>query len=214
MSQLSESIALLQQFEQFKQQHPDGDFSDFGVWLQRQAKPNGQKMAAFRSAMPFPMPAAGPSEYIGWIWGRLLKFTAIWEKKAFDGMPLQNLEEFGLMMYIQQHAPLNRTRVAEASLMEKTTCFEMLKRLLHRGMLSEKLDEEDKRNKLLSLTPQGQAALFQSFARVKEVSHWLTKRLNEEEKEDLLAMLIKLEQFHDRQWTERGHHSWTELVEN
>lgn len=211
MSDISESIVLLEHFDEFRKLYPSGSLLDFSVWLNEQLDSKKADTQDFLADMPFAFPATDITEYIGWIWGRLLKFTAVWEKKAFEDLTLNSIDEFGLLMYIQTQGSLSKSKIAEVSLMEKTTCFEMLKRLVQRGLIVEKVNSIDKREKLLSLSPLGQKELFGCFQRVKEVSDWLVKRLSEAEKVQLLTLLIKLDKFHENELSKKKDQSWSNL---
>lgn len=211
MDNIQEAIQLLEHYKNFKKRQPEGSFLEFCHWMQATMDAQ-QKRLDFVDALPFAFPNASLEEAMGWIWGRLLKFTSIWEKKAFENQKLHSIDEFGLLMFIQAHPNCSKAEVAASSLMEKSTVYEIIKRLANRGLIEEETDAQDKRHKIIRLSTSGRENLFAAFERVKEVSYWLTRRLQQNEKEELMRLLIKLNTFHQKALEEHADKSWESIM--
>jgi len=212
---LSEGISLLQKFEEFKGKNPNSTLEDFGRFLANidpnhstQTPSNLDEVAA---KMPFPFPAKSIEEYLGWIWGRLQGFTQVWEKKAFEDLPIANLTEFGVIMYVFSHANCNKTEVATHTLHEKTTIFEIIKRLVKNGFLVESESSSDKRSKNLHLTEKGRTTAFIILERTVELSRHLAGDLSKEEKFSLFHQLAKLDAYHQSCYDQYKEDSWDSL---
>jgi hypothetical protein len=150
---LDNGIKLLKLYREFLKKNPSGDLSQFGKSLSNEEENNKKEddLSEMSKKMPFPFPAQSPDEYIGWVWGRMMSFTQIWEKKAFANQPIHNLTEFGIALFVMSHEGCSKSEVANHSLQEKTTIFETIKRLVKNGILEEKSNEKDKRSNKVKL---------------------------------------------------------------
>ncbi|WKV10726.1 MarR family winged helix-turn-helix transcriptional regulator [Marivirga harenae] len=212
---LENGIKLLEMYTEFLKKNPNGDFSEFGKTLSSNVNRDNNKdeLTQMRDKMPFPFPAKSPDEYIGWVWGRMMSFTQIWEKKAFANQPIHNLTEFGIALYVMSHEGCSKSEVANHSLQEKTTIFENIKRLVSNGILEERPNEKDKRSKDLKLTETGKTASFIVMTRANEVSQHLVGNLNKTEKVKLFDSLIKLDGYHQHCYKKYKNDDWEKLKE-
>jgi DNA-binding MarR family transcriptional regulator len=210
---LDNGIKLLELYSKFLKKNPTGDLSEFGKSLssKEESKKSEDDLSEMGKKMPFPFPAQSPDEYIGWVWGRMMSFTQIWEKKAFADQPLHNLTEFGIAVFVMSHEGCSKSEVANHSLQEKTTIFETIKRLVKKGILEEKSNEKDKRSKDLKLTEKGRIASFSLMARANEVSHHLVGNLERSEKVKLFDSLIKLDSYHQNCYQKYRNEDWQKL---
>lgn len=212
---LDNGIKLLQLYQEFLKRNPHGDLSEFGKSLSNEENEEAEKheLAQMSEKMPFPFPAQSADEYIGWAWGRMISFTLIWEKKAFAHEPINNLSELGVAMFVLSHEGCSKSEVAKHSLSEKTTVFEIIKRLVKNDILEEKSNQEDKRSKNLNLTKKGKLVCFSLMKRAKEVSHHLVGNLEKSEKVKLFDSLIKLDGYHQHCYQKYKDQDWEKLKE-
>ncbi|MDQ1096839.1 MULTISPECIES: MarR family winged helix-turn-helix transcriptional regulator [Chryseobacterium] len=99
----------------------------------------------------------------------------------------------------------------ECSGHEKLTGTQILKRLLDYGLIEERHDEADKRSKTLKLTEKGEAMFHQSVEKVDMTSQVLSGSLNE--KDQLLVLLRKLNEFHAHLYSEHKNSEVTRIFE-
>lgn len=213
---LDNGIKLLQLYQDFLKKNPNATMSEFGKSLIEDEKEEntGNELEEMSKKMPFPFPANSPDEYIGWVWGRLMSFTQIWEKKAFVNQAIHNLTEFGVALYVMSHEGCSKSEVANHSLQEKSTIFETIKRLVNNGILEEKSNEIDKRSKHLKLTEKGKIASFSVMKRANEVSKHLVGNLSKAEKVALFDSLIKLDKYHLYCYEHYKNENWEKLKED
>ncbi len=69
-------------------------------------------------------------------------------------------------------------------------------------MVEEKNDSEDKRSKRLNITPKGEDYFHRSVEKVNMTSRILAGKLENNEKEELLELLRKLNDFHSHVYSE------------
>lgn len=212
---LDKGIRLLELYREFLKKNPTGSLNEFGKNLsyENEVDKKEDHLAQMSKKMPFPFPAQSADEYIGWAWGRMMSFTLIWEKKAFANEPIHNLSELGVALFVMSHEGCSKSEVAQHSLAEKTTIFEIIKRLVKNGILEEKLNETDKRSKHLKLTAQGKAICFSLMKRAQEVSQHLVGNLDKSEKVNLFDSLIKLDGYHQHCYQQYKNEDWEKLKE-
>jgi DNA-binding MarR family transcriptional regulator len=213
---LDNGIKLLQLYQDFLKRNPNASISEFGKSLieDEEKEQNINELEEMSKKMPFPFPAQSADEYIGWVWGRMMNFTQIWEKKAFSNQPIHNLTEFGVALFVMSHEGCSKSEVAKHSLQEKTTIFETINRLVKNGILEEKSNQKDKRSKNLKLTEPGRIASFSVMTRANEVSQHLVGNLGKTEKVRLFDSLIKLDGYHQHCYQKYKNEDWEKLKED
>jgi DNA-binding MarR family transcriptional regulator len=207
---LSEGIQLLQVFEEYKKKNPHSDLADFGKYLSGNNQEE-ENLAELGKKMPFPFPADSIDEYLGWIWGRLVQFTHVWEKKALAEESISNSTEFGILLYVLSHPECSKSEVANHTLQENSTIFETIKRLIKSGMLVEKASLIDRRAKSLILAEKGKFIAFSSLKRMKKVSQHLMAPLSNTDKKQVFDALIILHTYHKNCWEKYENSTWEEM---
>lgn len=207
---LSEGIELLKVFQEYKKKNPKSDLEDFGKYLAGNKKEE-EDLKALSKKMPFEFPANSIDDYLGWIWGRLIQFTHVWEKKAFANESVNNSTEFGILLFILSHPECSKSEVAHHTLQENSTIFETIKRLLKSEILVEKQNELDKRAKSLSLSEKGKFIAFSCLKRMKKVSQHLMAPLSNTEKKQVFDALILLDSYHKNCWEKYKDKNWEEM---
>lgn len=74
--------------------------------------------------------------------------------------------------------------------------MQIIKRLITNGWVSEKKSDEDKRSKIISITPKGLTALASVMEKVRDATDIVSGDLSDEEKIELIRILNKLNDFH------------------
>jgi DNA-binding MarR family transcriptional regulator len=82
--------------------------------------------------------------------------------EAFRPVDLTN-GQFTLMMSLSRGDPKPMGRIADVLAMDRTTLTAALKVLTRRGLVTVTTDPDDKRSRLLSLTPAGRALLAEAL---------------------------------------------------
>jgi len=174
----------------------------FSVWLND--KYHAPKPGLNACADMVPPEAEGyPMEYaMGFLWGKLMRYTHIWIKVAFQDMPLKGFEDFGILKNIAFLQNPTKKEVAHHALMEQSTAFEVLKRMQKLGFVIEAPDANDKRIKRVMLTPDGEKVLKQAEEKAIRTCGLLMGELGHQNKKHLYTTLHTLTQFHDRLYEE------------
>jgi DNA-binding MarR family transcriptional regulator len=128
--------------------------------------------------------------------GILYRFAKAFSKNMLEQSNINSIDEFTYLMALMVNGPSNKTILIDHMVQEKSTGTEILKRLLTKKYISEKANKEDKRSKLLNITPSGMAALQKALPLMETASRHVTQFLNKQEKETLVVLLKKLELGH------------------
>lgn len=152
-------------------------------------------------------------DQITMLWGRLIRYTHLWSKKALQGLSIHSLEEYGLLKSVELLKSARKSDLVRYSLLENTTCFEMIKRLIRAGYLVESVDEEDKRSRRVALTSQGKDSIREADQRMKQLSMLLAGDLEEAQKSDLLQLLRQLNLFHENLYHSDRKSSLDEMLD-
>jgi DNA-binding MarR family transcriptional regulator len=191
-------LELINYWKEFTEDHT-ADLSDFGRWLQKKELPTPE-LSSNRPDTSFrdryiheQVPVA---DQIVLHWGRLLRFTQLWSKKAVSGLPINSVEEYGLLKSVALLGSVRKSVLVKSTLLETTTCFEMIKRLAKAGYLAEDVDPDDKRSRKVSLTGEGKVLTDRCDIEMKKLSTLLLGNISEAQKSSLLEVLRSLDTFH------------------
>ncbi len=198
-------LQLLSYWKEFTEKEP-ADLSAFGKWLQEQAESQDEKQAT-EGEKPFRdqyiHDEVSVEDRLVLLWGRLQRFTHLWSRKALKDMPLHSIEEFGLIKTVELLREVRKSDLVKHTLMETTTCFEMIKRLVKAGYLEEKVDPEDRRSRKVSLTKKGMLLSVESEPQIKMLSRLLIGNISQSQKLALLDVLQALDGFHSELYSKR-----------
>lgn len=130
------------------------------------------------------------------------RYSKLLIRKGLSDFPDLANEEFTYLYRLKDEPFLTKIQLIEKNGHEKQTGTQIIKRLLEAGLLEEKNDQEDKRSKRLSLTASGEKTFHESVAKVNQTSKILNGKLNDTEKDALLKMLRKMNEFHSHIYTD------------
>lgn len=145
---------------------------------------------------------------------RMNRFASFYTKKAFTGLEITSVQEFGVLACIQGLGTPTKTEVAHYNLLEKTTGTEILKRLLKLGFIEEFDDEHDKRSKRVKITRIGSEVMETAVTRLWELSEIVVGNLSETQKHTLATMLEELDHFHSNIYFNESALPLKEIITN
>lgn len=124
------------------------------------------------------------------------RYAKILVKKAMENHPELVSEDFTYLFRLMNYESLTKSQLIEKNAHEKQTGIEIIKRLVKNGLIEENPDETDKRSVRINVSEKGKKVFFESMNDVSSVSRIMCAKLTEEEKENLLTYLKKLNTFH------------------
>lgn len=188
---MDQIIRLMEHFRDFGQEHQSTDLGAFGRWLAAQYADS--QLAETPVAE---VNAAGVEVMNAFFLGGLTAFVEVWIKLTFQGLPLLSLGDFGILKTVERLQAPTKSQVADAVIMERTTCMESIKRLIRKGIFSETTDPHDRRMKRVEVTAYGKEVSQELDGRMRQLGLLLMGSLTIEEMHQLLPLLKKLHTFH------------------
>jgi len=191
MTDLDELMEVLARWKDFKNQQGKG-LANFGKYLQDKHPEKG------KVPIDFAVEGIENDDFavLGRLWGRLSRFTHFLTKKAFQDLPLKSFDDFGILMYVSIKKNPKKTDIINYSLLENSTCFEIIKRLVRQNLLTEEADPQDRRSIQVQLSKQGLEVLSKAVIKAYQTAKILAGDLSKQQRSDLLQLLGQLDHFH------------------
>ena len=117
------------------------------------------------------------------------------ETASFDLTPVQ----FAMLNALMDEPGEDQITLASKVAFDAATSGAVIVRLENKGLLRRDVDPQDKRRKLLRLTPAGEVMVVQMKAVVAQVQTQITSPLSASETQDLNRLLAKLVAGHESQ---------------
>lgn len=122
-------------------------------------------------------------------------------KKSLENHPDLINEDFTYLFRLMDYPSLTKMQLIEKNAHEKQSGIEIIKRLVRNGLFIESPDAEDKRSTRISVTAKGKTVFQESMKDITVASKIMCGKLDENEKENLLESLKKLNTFHQTIYT-------------
>lgn len=120
-------------------------------------------------------------------------------------------EDFTYLYRLMDYDSLTKTQLIEKNGHEKQSGIEIIKRLTKHQLISETPDSEDKRSVRISVTEKGKKVFKESMTDITRVSNLMCGTLTDEEKDQFLESLKKLNVFHNTIYMNKKEDTLEEL---
>lgn len=185
---MDKTIELVNLWGAYARQHPDAEIDDFCRHLLLTKKEKSKKEILVGGVVP-----PNPDSLLMKIIGRIYKLHTSYIQSAFEGIDLNQIEEFGILATIQQYGNPRKSEVIIANLMEISSGTDILNRLIKRGLIKEYLDEQDKRSKRIELTAEGQETFNLAQERALMLAGMMFNDMAEDDKRLCIQLLKNVE---------------------
>ncbi|MEJ7644634.1 MAG: hypothetical protein WKF87_08560 [Chryseolinea sp.] len=162
---MEKTVELVNAWADFYRNHPGDGIEDFcrHYLIKKREKENKGKLVG--GVIP------GMTDgLLMKIIGRIHKLHVMYAGAAFEGTPLNQVEEFGCLATIYQLKNPKKSEVIVTNLMELSSGTDMLNRLKNRGLIREQTDKDDKRLKRIMLTVSGEKAISTCLSRIEKLA--------------------------------------------
>lgn len=182
---------LIDWAEKFDNQLVDGqqwDDKNFASWL------TGEVNAANDAELVSPdntKPSIVVSVYF------MYKYALFYSRKIFKNSQIYSLDDFSFLASLLPDKKLKKADVIRKNIAEKSSGNEVLKRLLKQKLIKETNNPNDKRSKLLEISPEGFNEINAVRCQMYNMGSLVDGNLTEQEKTTMLTMLSKLHEFHN-----------------
>ena len=102
------------------------------------------------------------------------------------------VHQFGILLNIYKRGPLTQKEIAQQTNGDEPTTARLMKRLEDKGCIKRIIDEDDKRKRMVSLSPAGISLLEKILPHAQEVNKEMLSSLSDDEKNILLTLLNKV----------------------
>lgn len=202
-------IPLIEQWETFVQQHPDGDLRRFARWLLERVDPipfgptpEGADPRV-KSGRPITEELGHEEEFLANFYlGRMSRYLKFYVKPIMSSSGFASPDEFNFLAMIGEMDQPTKKELCTATVTEFTTGQAIIRRLVERGLVLERADERDARAKRLTLTEKGAALLPQVYEQLQRLRQKTLADLPEPEREQMLRSLKYLNNYHFQAYTD------------
>jgi DNA-binding MarR family transcriptional regulator len=128
---------------------------------------------------------------------RLGKYAKYYVKEAFKDIELIGGDDFGFLATVMQLGPIKKTELIRYNVHEVPGGMEIIKRLTKNGMFIEKVDLNDRRTKVVSMSEKGRKVFLNATMALPPVGSLVVAKLSHQDKNHLLVILKSLDHFHE-----------------
>ena len=128
----------------------------------------------------------------------LNRFAKSYSKSAMIGSPFSTQDEFIYLINLNAFGKMTKTDLIKKNFEDKPTGIQIINRLIKNGWVKQKDSSIDKRSKLLEITSKGKKELQKQMPKIRQATKIVAGNLTQEEKLELIKLLNKLEDFHQK----------------
>jgi DNA-binding MarR family transcriptional regulator len=194
---LKELVSNLEKFENTSDFNPQSSIKDFMLWFidhyniekkQENLHPKNSPSIELQGDIH-----AKITQLI-FLMNRYLKFYI---KKGFEGTALTAADDFAFLATLFIEGKLQKNELIEKNTMEFSSGVEVIRRLEKNELIESVQDLEDKRAKIVILTEKGRSVFLSIMPTMTQIGKIATANLSDEERQQLLLLLKKLNLFHN-----------------
>jgi len=204
----SKAAKLINYLEAYEKENGSTSLQDFGKWLAfhgdsddlvdkktEKKEHYSNKWNSYEEGLRSQHSHRADVVQIGILIGRLAKYARLYAKRSLNALQL-NLDEFTFLASIFHLVEPKKSDIIHLNLMEPTSGTEILRRLINLNYIKEYLNKDDKRSKLVKITPKGQKVILKAFSLMGNVGTLVSANLSEKQKKEVIAIMTYLNEFH------------------
>jgi DNA-binding MarR family transcriptional regulator len=130
-------------------------------------------------------------EDLGSLFGRITRRLYLAEEPLLRGHGL-SMWGYGVLTHLAKEPAINQLRLATAIGYDKSRLIALLDGLVRDGLVVREQDPADRRNRLVRLTPAGEARLVAVRAAIRSMEDDLLAELTAAERRSLIGILTRL----------------------
>jgi DNA-binding MarR family transcriptional regulator len=218
---LKELIPYIEAFEA-EQKTEDSDMQSFIRWLivQENLKKFSAEKDDLKKEQPskiYQSPSIGPQgddrAQVTQLLALMYKYLKFYLKKGFEHSPFAGPDDFGFLATLMMEGSMHKNSLIEKNTLEFSSGMEVIRRLERNHLIKSTVDPEDRRAKLVEVTEEGVGVFMNILPTMNKIGTIATANLNEEERAQLLALLRKLNHFHNPIFHEAKKESVEEIMQ-
>jgi DNA-binding MarR family transcriptional regulator len=191
------TVQLVQEWVNFESKHPTGTLEDFCRHV----------LSEKDDVKPVKADLSCSSDYrmiysLTRVINRLSRLWMYFTLQAIRPMGLSSFEEFGFLYTVDQSKTIRKKDLIYMHFMESSSGLLVIDRLIKKGFLKEKTNQEDKRSKQVFLTQKGHDVLKKCDVALSKVAENLYSEMPEKDMQSCIRHLSLLENRIARKWHE------------
>ncbi len=192
---IKEIIGLLEQFEnenEFKKYSADSD--GFKKWIYESWK--SEKREVEEPYWEGKENGRSPESAISTLIVHLNKYAKTYSKSAITNSDFTTQDDFIYLINLKSFGSMTKMDLITKNIHTKSAGTVIISRLLKNSWITITDSQDDRRNKIVSITEKGLSALEFHMKKIREATHIVAGDLTYEEKMNLIYILNKLDRFH------------------
>jgi DNA-binding MarR family transcriptional regulator len=183
-------IPLLSQWEIFTEENPKKDIYAFASWLLsgRQEQTREVNISEGRDHV-------ANSVKVAILITRLRSYLSAYVKPTVKTLGFTKEHEYNFLYQVSKMDKPNKNNLSKENMVEFSTGRDIIRRLIIKNLITEKIDPDDKRASQLHLTAKGKKVLEKSFGMIAENFTDFLGDLTTGEQEQLIAILTKVNKY-------------------
>ncbi len=152
-----------------------------------------------------------PESIINTLIVHMNRYAKTYSKSAICNSRFATQEDFIYLINLKAYGAMTKTDLIKKNIHEKPVGMQIINRLIKKGWIEQNGSLEDRRSKIVLITPDGISVLDQSMKKIKQATEIVTGNLSYAEKIELIKLLQKLENFHKPIFAE--NHDSSQLID-
>lgn len=124
------------------------------------------------------------------------RFAKNYSKAAMKHSEFSTQDEFIYLINLRAFGEMTKMDLIKKNRHDKPAGMQIINRLIHQGWVVQTDSEKDRRSKLISITTRGIETLEANMDKIRQATAIICGNLNNNEKNQLIYLLQKLENFH------------------
>lgn len=122
----------------------------------------------------------------------------VYMRVALKETQMQSIESLMICAALNNLGESRKTDVINSAMLEFSTGTDIINRLIKKGFIHQRIDPEDKRSRLLTISESGKTALFQCFKKSALAREILLNDLTDDDKKLVAHILYPVQEKHTR----------------
>jgi DNA-binding MarR family transcriptional regulator len=206
---MNKTVELVNLWAEFEKKHPKGSIEEFCRY-QLISKRKSEGTAKMVGGI---VPPNTPGLLFKII-GRISRMHATYCDLALKGTGLNQIEEFGMLLTVEQRKDPRKTEVIYDNLQELSSGTDIINRLIKRGLVTEHSDKDDKRAKRLHLTATGAKTIVKCKARIIPLVRMMATDMSDDDQKLCIQLLKGIEIKFSERWQTDKAKTFDEVYED
>lgn len=190
---MEEVINILQKWVEYRKDHPNSEFEDFCRFYLASPAIKRLKQSGLKSLPPLDT----DSMFMMTVTRTTLAFW-VYMRIALKDTPLPSIEDIMFCSALNNLGESRKSDIINYAMMEISTGSDILNRLIKKGFINQRIDPNDKRSKLLTLTSSGVTALKKCYKKASIARQLFLTDITDDDKKLVSHILDPVQEKHSK----------------